>query len=48
VRALPSLRAFSADTARAILRFMVRENGRAAAARGLPGGGTEHWGGAAA
>jgi hypothetical protein len=48
VRALPSLRAFSADTARAILRFMVRENGRAAAARGLPGGGTERWGGAAA
>lgn len=35
VRALATLRAFSAETARAILGFMVRENARAVAARGL-------------
>jgi hypothetical protein len=48
VRALPSLRAFSAETARAILGFMVRENHRAAAARGLTDSSAERWSGAAA
>ena len=48
VRALPSLRAFSADTARAILGFIVRENGRAAAARASVDDGVERWSGAAA
>lgn len=36
VRLLATLRAFSTETARAILRFMVRENLRAAAARSMP------------
>lgn len=35
VRALATLRAFSTETAQAILGFMVRENARAVAARGL-------------
>ena len=35
VRALPTLRAFSTETGRAILSFIVRENVRAAAARGF-------------
>lgn len=48
VRALPSLRAFSAETATAILTLMVRENGRAIAARGSSGSGVQEWSGAAA
>jgi hypothetical protein len=48
VRTLPSLRAFSAETGRAILGFMVRENDRAAAARGLTESGADRWSGAAA
>jgi hypothetical protein len=47
VRALPSLRAFSHETARVILGFMVRENERAAAARELSQSGAD-WSGAAA
>jgi hypothetical protein len=35
VRALATLRAFSAETARSILNFMVRENLGAAAVRGV-------------
>lgn len=37
VRALATLRAFSPDTARELLRFMIRENVLAASARGRPG-----------
>ena len=48
VRALPTLRALSADTVRAILGFLVRENDRAIAARGLTGGVTAGRDGAAA
>jgi hypothetical protein len=48
VRALPTLRAFSAGTAKALLGFMIRENDRAAAARGPAEHGAERWSGAAA